>query len=119
MKYYDYNDIPKDLKKVIRESKGLTRITELPLHEINNIVKECQEELVQLEKLKNFTVISNTGGTSTNVEFEEVSFASLEDVYVHLDRLTDYDNGSALEIVFKQADRVVKYYSEGNWRFVE
>lgn len=114
MKYYNYEDIPKDMKKVIRERMGLTRITELTIEEINRISNDCEEELKMLEALKVFSVISNTGPDG---KAEEHTFKDLEEVHVHLDRLTNYDDGSELQIIFKQAERVVKTYYNGQWIF--
>ena len=111
MRFYDYDDVPKNIRQIIREQKNITRITELSIEEINSLAEECIDILNAREKLKTFHVAYSYPGQKPSV----LKFEDLEEAYVCMDRLTNYERGSDVTIIFAQAGNVVRRYKDREW----
>ena len=107
-----HNDVPKHLKDLLFEEEGIDCITDYSIVKINSLLNEIYNHNKELNKLTNYEIEYQQ---DKEKESTKVKFNNLDDVYVCMDRVTDYGKRKDVTLLFTQAGRAVRGYSRGQW----
>lgn len=107
-----HNDVPKQLKDLLLETEGIESITDYSIVKINSLLNEIDKHSKELNKYTNYEIEYQQ---DKQTETTKIKFNNLEDVYVCMDRVTDYGKRKDITLLFTQAGRAVRGYSRGEW----
>jgi hypothetical protein len=114
VRYTDHREIPQKYRKIILEQVFVKRVAKVPIATCNEIINEYLEEQQELESLKDFKVVGIKDGKVYRGQFKDLKSAE-----VFVDRICEYGENLSPKIAFYQAERLIKWFAQGQWFFAD